>query len=72
MDKPNPAVATDSVLRVAFPTSKPRWVLDVWLYFAAVLVAFGLLLAITALPGNAADLFPSPSVLDWPCVIGGN
>ena len=33
----------------------------VFAYFVAVLLAVGLLFAITAVPSNSADLFPSPS-----------
>ena len=32
----------------------------VFAYFVAVLFAVGLLYAITAFPGNSADLFPDP------------
>jgi hypothetical protein len=34
---------------------------DVFGYFAAVLLAVGLLFAITAVPSNSAELFPNPS-----------
>lgn len=33
----------------------------VLVYFVAVLLAVGLLFAITAVPSNSADLFPDPS-----------
>ena len=38
--------------------SRMDW--DVFGYFIAVLLAGGLLLAITAVPGNSAEIFPSP------------
>lgn len=33
-------------------------------YFAAVLIAVGVLFAITAMPGNSAELFPNPSAAE--------
>ncbi len=37
---------------------------EVPVYYAAVLIAFALLFAITAVPGNSAELFPNASADD--------
>ena len=39
-----------------------RW--EVFVYFVAVFLAVGLLFAITAVPGNSAELFPNPTAAE--------